>query len=280
MSAAAPAATTETAPSPAPAAAPAGYQWPDDLKPVATAKGWDKLGDPSEALPVIARSYLGAEKLLGAPKDQLLRLPADPRAEGAWDKFYQAMGRPDTPDGYKVEKPADLPENYPYDENLIKARLPLFHKHGLSPATVQALSNELHMANVEAMRAHDAEMQKRATDGDAELRRELGPRYDTDMALKDRVIQQYGGQEFADWAKQYGFDRDPSFARMLIKIGRAMGEDVPTVSAGGAQNAKAAADALMADRDFQARLRGQSGPEAQKLAREQWQKTISDMAAG
>ncbi|MBK8189004.1 MAG: hypothetical protein IPK79_00960 [Vampirovibrionales bacterium] len=286
ITSAAPVATTDAPPPPvtteAPAPAAQAWAWPDDLKIAATAKGWDKLGDPAEALPHVARSYINAEKLLHTPAEKIVRLPDDPKAPGAFDKIYAALGRPETPDGYKLEKPADLPDDYPYDENLIKARLPVFHKLGLAPAAVQTLNEELHRANVEAMRNHEAEMAKRAQDGEATLRREWGPEYDTRTALADRAVSKYGGDEFRDWLKQYGFDADPTFRKMFAAIGRDTSEDGATPGGGaGAASAASEVDRLIADGDFQSRIKGKSGPEAQRQARAQWETAIQrKIAAG
>lgn len=291
IAAAAPAATTEaipattpaavTAPAPA-AAAPAGFAWPEELKPTATAKGWDKFASADEALPVIATSYLNAEKLLGAPREKLLRLPDEGASPEAWDKVYAAIGRPETPEGYKVEKPADVPADFPYEtaiEPMFKAALPELHKLGQTPAQVQGLAALITKINVDAMQAHQAEMQQRAEQGEAELRRELGGRYDTDMALADRAAVRFGGEPFAGWLKEHGFDKDPSFRRMLVNIGRATAEDTPLP--GGSSSgisAQAEINGLIADKTFQAQIRGNDGPEAQKAARDRWM-TLQQRAA-
>lgn len=290
--AAAPAATTEApappppapvADAPAPAAPPAGFAWPDELKAAATAKGWDKYGSADEALPEIARSYINAEKLLGGPREKLLRLPDEGASPEAWDKVHAALGRPETPDGYKVTKPADIPADFPYEtaiEPMFKAALPELHKIGVTTAQAQGLNELITRINVEAMQKAQAEAQQRAEQGDAELRRELGGRYDTDMALADRAAARFGGQEFADWLQQYGFDKEPAFRRMLINIGRATAEDTAMPGGGGnGMSAKTEIDRLIADKAFQARMNGNDGPEAKKAAMQQWKALMNRAAA-
>ncbi len=53
--------------------------------------------------------------------------------------FKKAMGVPDTVDGYKVERPKDLPKGMQYDEQLEKTFLDTAHTLGLTPAQVAGI---------------------------------------------------------------------------------------------------------------------------------------------
>ena len=65
----------------------------DDARGYIENKGWKEPGD-------LLNSYQNLEKLRGVPENQLLRLPDDPKADGAFDPIYDRLGRPESPDKY------------------------------------------------------------------------------------------------------------------------------------------------------------------------------------
>lgn len=70
--------------------------WPDDLRgyqSIVNAKSPEDVG----------RMLVAAEKRLGVPADRLLTLPDKPEDAEAWSKVWNALGRPESPDGYGVQ---------------------------------------------------------------------------------------------------------------------------------------------------------------------------------
>lgn len=63
------------------------------------ARGWDKLTDPATAAVEIARQQRQAQQLVGAPADQIIRLPKDAN-DPAWNTVHQRLGRPADDKGY------------------------------------------------------------------------------------------------------------------------------------------------------------------------------------
>ncbi len=110
-------------------------------------KGWD---DPIKAV----KSYQELEKFRGASEDQLLRLPKDPKAEGAFDEIYKRLGRPETADKYSV----DLGEGRQIDETRLNAYRDIAFKAGITQAQFEALAK----ADAEFM-GHAIEEHQKAT---------------------------------------------------------------------------------------------------------------------
>jgi hypothetical protein len=101
----------------------------DELKGYIQNKGWD---DPMKAV----KSYQELEKFRGANEDQLLKLPSDPAAEGAYDEIWNKLGRPSDAKEYKVEFEGDIKVD---DERLSKYA-DVAHKVGLTQSQFEALA--------------------------------------------------------------------------------------------------------------------------------------------
>ena len=70
----------------------------EGLKGFVQTKGWDA---PEKAI----HSYRELEKFIGAPKDQLLRLPKDDTDTEGWDAVWNRLGRPASAAEYKLPLP-------------------------------------------------------------------------------------------------------------------------------------------------------------------------------
>ncbi len=71
----------------------------NEIKTYAHKKGYD-LSDPMKAFMASAKGHMEAEKFLGVPPHQLLRLPADINDEAGWKAVYQRFGAPVDEKGY------------------------------------------------------------------------------------------------------------------------------------------------------------------------------------
>lgn len=82
----------------------------------AQAKGWD-MSDPAKAFAAATSAYSGAEKLVGAPPDKVLRMPEASADAAALDAFWQKLGAPK--DGKELDfAPIKGAGDKPFDEKL------------------------------------------------------------------------------------------------------------------------------------------------------------------
>ena len=62
-------------------------------------RGWHDL--PPDQLAInVTKAYREAEKFIGAPADELIRVPKDANDAAGWGKVWQRLGAPKDKDGY------------------------------------------------------------------------------------------------------------------------------------------------------------------------------------
>ena len=129
-----PARASDPAPNPAPAPAPAAADWTAGLSPEHLSYVQTKKYDSPGAV-VAAR--IAAEKLLGVPAENILKLPTEDTPE-AWATIHDRLGRPKSAGEYGLEKM--LPEGH--DATFAKTAGEWLHKAGLNTKQAQAITGE------------------------------------------------------------------------------------------------------------------------------------------
>jgi len=160
-------------------------------------KGWD---DPVKAV----NSYKELEKFRGANEDELLFLPKDPDAEGAYDDIYAKLGRPETAEAYKIEGAEGL------DEGRLNLAREIAHKNGLNDKAL----NDFIKADVEYAQKYQEELE-------VELAKQQG--IEVDQLKKDWGK---GYEEKAELGRRFIRDNMPKGVdseAMLSAIERAIG---------------------------------------------------------
>jgi hypothetical protein len=187
-----------------------------DTKSWVSGKGWDKL-DASSVLPELVKGYRGAERTLGVPADQILRLPGKDAKPEDWRPVWQKLGAPDKPEGYEIKAPEGDPGEF------LKTATGWFHELGIPKPMAQGLAakwNEFAQTQAEAAgAAWDSRFDKEM----GELKTEWGQDFDKNRDLARRVekatglqVEQLQGVERALGPKAY--------QQFLARFGAALGE--------------------------------------------------------
>lgn len=79
----------------------------------------------------------GAQELLGK---RPAGIPQDTASKEEWDEFYTQLGRPKTPEEYKIEYPSELPEGITFNEEQQTQFTNLAHEMGLTQKQVEQLT--------------------------------------------------------------------------------------------------------------------------------------------
>lgn len=173
----------------------------------------------------LARSYHGQAKLLGVPKDQLLRVPTDDKPE-SWDPIYNKLGRPEKPDAYKLT----LPEGAKLNEELAKPLFETAHKLGVSQKQLDGLYGAL---AAEGQKQNVAATAKATADQAAAaqaLKTEFGMAYDQKIATAvaavahlDKTLGLNG--QLAKDLEATGLGNHPGLAKVFAHLGSSLRED-------------------------------------------------------
>lgn len=151
----------------------------DDFKGFVQNKGWKA---PAEVLD----SYRNLEKLVRAPQDQVVQIPKFDDVEG-WNGVYSKLGRPSTPDGYKLETPKEGG-----DPEFTKWAQDKFHKAGLSETQAKQLASEWNADRAGKAAAKVESVKAQAATDMATLKKEWGAAYDQNTSVAQRAAKTFG----------------------------------------------------------------------------------------
>ncbi len=233
-------------------------------------------------LGALAKSHVDLQRMLG---ENRLKVPGEDAAEEDIAKFFNALGRPETPDGYELKAPDNLPEGMAVPEAATAAFRAKAHELGLTAKQAQDLYDWSHSVGAEAAGQTTAERAKAFEDGRAALHAEwarAGKSPDAMLHHARTAVRTFGGKPLMSWMDTTGAGDDPTFQRFFAAVGEAMSEH-PLVTGQGAgaasaKSAQAEIDRLGGDREYLADLRGDNGDARRKAAKERW-KTLNDQAA-
>jgi hypothetical protein len=216
----------------------------DEMKGYVQNKGFK---DPSSVLD----SYKNLEKLMGTPKERLLRLPENMEDQQAMGEIYAKLGRPNSPDDYKIE--ADKQNGNPEFAKFLKNT---FFENGLT--TKQALGivnkwNEMQTSYTKQVQEQQSAQNEQQMNN---LKKEWGAAYEQKVNVAKRAARDFGvAPEVIDHLeKAMGFS---GVMKFFDTIGSKLGE-ADYVSAGQNNNsfamtpeaARNKLQALKSDPDF------------------------------
>jgi hypothetical protein len=195
----------------------------------------------------LAKSFVETKRMVG----NSVRIPAADAKPEEWAKFYEKVGRPESPEKYELKAP-ELPEGVELNEKLLTDFKGVAHKVGISTAQAQQLfdwytATQLGQSNdqLEAV-GQMIEATKAA------LEQEWGNRYEPNMAAAKNAVIHLGGQELMDALDRTGAGNDPVIIRAFAKFGSNLKtagliKGDPASSEGDAESAESEIRAILAN---------------------------------
>lgn len=216
-----PAAAPQAAP-----AAPSAPSWYDsfapELKEYVQTKGFK---DPA----MLTDSYRNLEKLMGAPKEKLLRMPDAPDAP-EWAGIYEKLGKPANASGYDKIKAVEGGAPAEYVEQ-IKG---MFHKANLTTAQAEALYGEWNASNTAAAQQQMEALKAKGAQNEQELKTSWGNAYEQNLNVAKTGAQEFGATPEAITAMENAIGTKATM-EFFHKIGSKLGEGTFTAGEGKSQ---------------------------------------------
>lgn len=222
---------SEVQPGAAPAAQPAGGAPNPGAQPAAAnppvqqdwrsslneeLKGYVELKGFKDPVSVVD-SYRNIEKLLGAPKERLVKLPEKDDDVAGWNEVHERLGRPKDAKEYKI----DVPQGYG-DEKFSEWARGKFHELGLSKKQADKLAEGWNKYVSDKMTASQTEYTTKVEQETADLKRKWGAAYDQNIEVAKRGYAAFGlkPEQIDALEKVMGFAGVMEFAHNLgIKTG-------------------------------------------------------------
>jgi hypothetical protein len=229
--------TTET-----PTQEPAKQETQIEQAPTVT-KSWkeaipeDLRNDPNISkfteLEALAKSYVNATRMIGQDK---VAVPNNNSTDDQWNEVYDKLGRPESPDKYKLEVKSDA---VPLDEGAIKSFAENAHQLGLNNKQAQGIL-EFYKNSIEgSVQQNQIDMETAQAQAEQELRKEWGGNYEANIKKAGAVAKANMDANILDMQLKDGtrLGDHPSIIKGFANIANLMSEDklVSTESEGMSQ---------------------------------------------
>lgn len=212
-----------------------------DEDPDPSADGDDGGGSPEwlNSLPEEARKdpnvtkYKTVEEFYNGYKHQASLLgkkgvivPGENASEQERNQFYNSLGRPEKPDGYKFDTIEDLHQSIKVTPEAQASFAKAMHELGLSNAHANGVNKFCMKILSDAQKAQDKMEQEAAEKAETALRGEWGSDYDAKSSAVIKGITRVGGQEAIDaMGGEKGIGNNPVVLKMMSKLFGLLSED-------------------------------------------------------
>ena len=125
-------------------------------------------------------------------------IPKDTDPPESWNTVYNALGRPEKPEGYKLTELKDLHPKIKVTPESMKAFTDFAYKNGLTNKQVDGL-NQWYLGLIsQSLKAEDDAWNKQVETGTAALRQEWGADFDKNVTVIKELVAKRGGQALVD----------------------------------------------------------------------------------
>ncbi len=170
----------------------------------------------------LAKGHISLNTKIGAKG---IIIPNKDAPQEEIDAYYNAQGRPETSEGYVLNKPEGLHESVVTTPESEKDYKGVAHKLGLTATQADGL-NAWYLEKISNLVKQDAESIKTETaQAETKLMGEWGNTYPQNLELSKRAINKFGGEEALNALTAASLDNHPAIIKMMAAVGKAVSED-------------------------------------------------------
>lgn len=169
----------------------------------------------------LAKSYINAVSMIGSDK---IPVPSNNSTEEQWNEIYSKLGRPESPDKYKLDVKSDVA---PIEQTAVKQFAENAHKLGLNNKQAQGIL-EFYKNNMEqTARQSQIDMETAQASAEAELRKEWGSNYETNINKAAAIAKANMNPAILDMQMRDGtrLGDNPEIIKGFAKIASLISED-------------------------------------------------------
>lgn len=198
---------------------------------VQTAKSWKETiseeyrNDPNISkfteIDALAKSYINATKMIGSDK---IAVPTNNSTEDQWNEVYNKLGRPESPDKYKLDFKSEVA---PVDENAIKSFAEVAHKTGLNEKQAQAILDFYKQNSENSVQQLKIDTETAQAQAEQQLRQEWGKQYESNITKAASVAKANMSGDVLDMQLKDGtrLGDHPEVIKGFAKIAGLLSED-------------------------------------------------------
>lgn len=188
-----------------------------------------KLGLPQELqesgalavihdIPSLAKSYINAQKLVGADK---IALPSKHATPDEWREVYHKLGLPKELKDYKLEAAKDSVLSKDFAPALAQKA----HELGIMPQQAQQMMAWFEDLNKNAMAEMTKSQETSLAENIAGLKKEWGAAFDDKLNDARNALKHFGDQEVLQHLERTGLANDTQLVRLFSKVAEVLKED-------------------------------------------------------
>lgn len=191
-----------------------GPDWlPEDMRSSEGLKKFHQGG-----VKALAESYLNLEKAFQG------KIPGEKATDEERAAFWNPLGRPETPEGYTIKKPDNLPESLQWSEERLKVAAATAHQVGLTNEQFQKMVDFDTQEKINAEADKDAEKIATIAQNTATLKKKWGAGYDEHVTTASIATKTFASDALWDKMEKAGLTSDPLVIELMDAVGQGMRE--------------------------------------------------------